>query len=64
MSFHFGWGEAVEEDVNLSFMGFVSSPSVKRFVEEGERTGGRGDLGSCIVLKGLSVGACCGPWWC
>ena len=40
MSFHFGWGDAVDEVVSFIFNGFVSSMSVKRVVEEGERTGG------------------------
>jgi len=36
-SFHFGCGDATNEEVNLIFMGFVISVSEKRFDDEGER---------------------------
>jgi hypothetical protein len=35
-SFHFGWGDAVEE-VNFILIGFVISVSEKRCDEDGER---------------------------
>lgn len=37
MSFHFGCGDAADEEVNFIFMGFVISVSEKRFDDEGER---------------------------
>ena len=51
VSFHFGCGDAVEEDVSFILMGLVSSVSEKICDEDGDKMLVFGDLGSGGILS-------------